>query len=73
VLAVVIYCEELGFPYLLYLHECHMLMKISNGIYGVGHVRALVMGLMLHSKARSLLQQNLYDEALEVLAMAEVY
>jgi FtsZ-binding cell division protein ZapB len=33
--------------------------------------KALVMGLMLHSKARSLLQQNLYDEALEVLAMAE--
>jgi hypothetical protein len=50
-----------------------MLIMISNGIYGVGHVRALVMGLMLHSKARSLLQQNLYDEALEVLAMAEVY
>jgi hypothetical protein len=69
VLAVVICCEELGFPYLL--HKCHTL--ISNGIYGVGHVRALVMGLMLHSKARSLLQQNLYDEALEVLAMAEVY
>ncbi|CAM6069601.1 unnamed protein product [Sphagnum tenellum] len=33
--------------------------------------KALIMGLMLHSKARSLLQQNLYDEALEVLAMAE--
>lgn len=36
------------------------------------HGRALVMGLMLHSKARSLLEQGNYHEALEVLAMSEV-
>lgn len=31
------------------------------------------MGLMLHAKARSLLEQSNYNEALEVLAMAEVH
>lgn len=33
--------------------------------------RALVMGLMMHAKARSMLEQGSYLEALEVLAMAE--
>lgn len=33
--------------------------------------RALTLGLMLHAKARDLLQQNSYGEALEVLNMAE--
>lgn len=33
--------------------------------------RALVMGLMMHAKARSILEQGNYLEALEVLSMAE--
>ncbi|XP_024370673.1 uncharacterized protein [Physcomitrium patens] len=33
--------------------------------------RALVMGLMLHAKARSMLEQGNYQEALEVLGMSE--
>lgn len=36
------------------------------------HGRALVMGLMLHAKARSMLEQGNYQEALEVLGMSEV-
>lgn len=33
---------------------------------------AAMMGLMLHAKAKSLIETDLYVDALEVLAMAEV-
>lgn len=33
---------------------------------------AAMMGLMLHAKAKSLIETDMYVDALEVLAMAEV-